>query len=56
MSPYKPHPDSVIFENKGLYCRPCSKIGYKKCPKKHFRCIKELEDEKIAREVMNLLG
>ncbi len=55
MAPYMPHPDSVIFENKGLYCRPCSKIGYKKCPKKHFRCINELEDEKIAEAAMNLL-
>ena len=48
MYPYLPDKDSVIFENKGLYCRPCSKIGYKKCPKKHFRCIKELDDKKIA--------
>jgi len=26
-------------EVKGLKCRPCSKIGYKKCPKKHFKCM-----------------
>jgi len=28
-----------IFEVKGLSCRPCSKIGYKKCPKGHFKCM-----------------
>jgi len=34
-----PHPASTIFEVKGLSCRPCSKIGYDRCPKKHFHCI-----------------
>ncbi|MDR3714012.1 MAG: glycosyltransferase family 9 protein [Puia sp.] len=28
-----------ILEVKGLSCRPCSKIGYKKCPKGHFKCM-----------------
>ncbi|TAD85742.1 MAG: glycosyltransferase family 9 protein [Bacteroidetes bacterium] len=27
------------FEVSGLSCRPCSKIGHKKCPKKHFNCM-----------------
>jgi ADP-heptose:LPS heptosyltransferase len=30
---------SQIFEVKGLSCRPCSKIGFAECPKKHFRCM-----------------
>jgi ADP-heptose:LPS heptosyltransferase len=29
-------------ENKNLGCRPCSKIGYKKCPKGHFNCMNKL--------------
>ena len=29
----------TIMEVKGLSCRPCSKIGYKKCPKGHFKCM-----------------
>lgn len=28
-----------IHEVAGLSCRPCSKIGYKECPKKHFKCM-----------------
>lgn len=32
----------TILEKKGLSCRPCSKIGYKKCPKGHFKCMNEI--------------
>lgn len=35
--------ENVILENKGLSCRPCSKIGFDRCPKKHFRCMNDLE-------------
>ena len=30
-----------ILENTDLNCRPCSKSGRKKCPRKHFKCMKE---------------
>ncbi len=30
-------------ENLDLRCRPCTKIGYSKCPKGHFKCMRELE-------------
>ena len=45
MTPYMPqHPErSKILEIKELPCRPCSKIGYEKCPKKHFRCMRDIE-------------
>ena len=32
----------LIFENNKIKCRPCSKIGYNSCPKKHFKCMNEL--------------
>lgn len=38
---------SKIMEVKGLRCRPCSKIGYDHCPKKHFKCMKEIEYSKL---------
>lgn len=31
-----------VFENNNLKCRPCSKIGFSKCPKGHFKCMKEV--------------
>ena len=55
MYPYFPNnPEKfVIIENNNLSCRPCSKIGYDKCPKKHFNCMNGLENEKIAKVVLN---
>ncbi|HVX50426.1 MAG TPA: glycosyltransferase family 9 protein [Chitinophagaceae bacterium] len=44
-----------IFEVKGLGCRPCSKIGYDKCPLGHFRCMQEQDIDGIAEEVKNYL-
>ncbi len=45
MTPYYgdeavPH---YMSEVKGLSCRPCSKIGYNKCPKGHFKCMEMQE-------------
>lgn len=40
MYPYMPGEGSKIIEVKNLYCRPCSKLGYNKCPQGHFRCMR----------------
>lgn len=37
MYPYKT--SFHVLENNNLTCRPCSKIGYQKCPKGHFKCM-----------------
>ncbi|MFW5656042.1 MAG: glycosyltransferase family 9 protein [Bacteroidota bacterium] len=47
MYPYLPGEGSHIAEVKGLSCRPCSKIGYQKCPKKHFKCMHDIDRERI---------
>jgi len=49
MYPFRSHPSSLQFEVKGLSCRPCSKIGYQKCPKKHFRCMMDQDLEGMAK-------
>ncbi|MCF8332685.1 MAG: glycosyltransferase family 9 protein [Bacteroidales bacterium] len=36
-----------IVEVKGLKCRPCSKIGFDKCPKGHFRCMYDISEDEI---------
>lgn len=35
--------ENSILLYKGLDCSPCSLHGDKKCPKKHFNCMKKLE-------------
>jgi ADP-heptose:LPS heptosyltransferase len=32
-----------VVEIEKLWCRPCSKIGYKKCPKGHFKCMEKID-------------
>ena len=48
MYPYHPHPDSNMVQVNGLKCRPCSKIGYDSCPKKHFNCMNQINEEKVV--------
>lgn len=47
-------PLSIILEVKGLDCRPCSKIGYDKCPRKHFKCMKEIDVAEMIEKVQQL--
>jgi len=40
MYPYKTK--FTILENTKVNCRPCSKIGFQKCPKGHFNCMNKI--------------
>ena len=48
MYPYLAGEGSEIVEVKNLKCRPCSKIGFNSCPKKHFRCMNNIDEERIV--------
>lgn len=50
MYPYYPHNPELfsIHEVNDLKCRPCSKIGYSKCPKGHFKCMMDQDMEEIV--------
>ncbi len=54
MYPYLPynqiHKMSII-QVSDLKCRPCSKIGYKKCPKGHFDCMQKVDVDQILEEI-----
>ena len=50
MYPYLSSEQSKILEVKNLSCRPCSKIGYKKCPKGHFNCMNQIDLNLFSRE------
>ena len=50
MYPYpKPGaPKARIFEVNSLACRPCSKLGFKKCPRGHFKCMNLISSYEVA--------
>lgn len=57
MYPYT-HPEAPkarIFEVSALYCRPCSKLGFKKCPYKHFKCMNLISSYEVADWINHLL-
>jgi ADP-heptose:LPS heptosyltransferase len=39
---------SKIVQVENLPCRPCSKLGYDECPKKHFECMNRINYDNIA--------
>ena len=39
---------NVSIEVKNLSCRPCSKIGFDECPKGHFKCMRDIDEEQIV--------
>jgi heptosyltransferase-2 len=57
MYPYygdRPVQNSIVQINK-LWCRPCSKIGYAKCPLGHFKCMNKIEVDSIIETVRKSL-
>lgn len=52
MTPYQPrNPGNFSIHEVDLKCRPCSKIGYQTCPKKHFKCMENQDLTAIAATV-----
>lgn len=49
MAPYVPQNPTLAtnVQVQGLRCRPCSKLGYNKCPKKHFYCMNLIDEQEI---------
>ena len=38
---------NVMIENNAINCRPCHKHGLSACPKNHFKCMNELDMQKV---------
>ena len=53
MYPYLPNEKEKchIVECKDVKCRPCSKLGFKECPKRHFKCMMEIDCDEIIRRL-----
>jgi heptosyltransferase-2 len=52
---FAPYKVSHLIVQKKLPCRPCGIHGKRKCPEKHFRCIKEITAEEVFRAVLSLI-
>jgi len=46
----------ISFEQKDLKCRPCTKLGFEKCPKGHFKCILDHDVNQIADAAISLIS
>lgn len=47
MHPYLSAEGSKMLEVNGLRCRPCSKLGKRQCPKKHFKCMNGIAEQSL---------
>lgn len=45
---------SVILEKENLSCHPCSKLGGKKCPRGHFKCMTALDQKFVAQKIKEI--
>lgn len=48
--------NSAVVEIEGLYCRPCGTHGGKKCPEKHFRCMKEITADMVIEKIKKVVS
>ena len=52
---YPQNGKAVVLENNSLTCRPCSHYGKPKCPKGHFKCMRELTPESIITNIKSFI-
>jgi ADP-heptose:LPS heptosyltransferase len=45
----------VILQTNKLWCRPCSKIGYNKCPLGHFNCMEKISTQELLEKAKRKL-
>ena len=53
MYPYLPNEKEKchIVECKDIKCRPCSKLGFKECPRKHFKCMMGIDSDTVVEKL-----
>lgn len=44
-----------VLQTNKLWCRPCSKIGYDKCPLGHFKCMEKISSQELREKVAQRL-
>lgn len=46
---------SIVVENNDVDCRPCGKHGGNTCPKGHFKCMKDINPERVVSAALSIL-
>ena len=46
---------NIVVENSELKCRPCTHIGKSKCPKGHFKCMREITPDLLYKRLNKFL-
>lgn len=52
---YFPMPEKSIVIENNIPCRPCTHNGLNKCPKKHFKCMKEILAQDVIAAAENFI-
>ena len=47
---------SLVLQNEGLWCRPCTHIGRNRCPLGHFKCMEEITADNVYNGLIQLLS
>jgi lipopolysaccharide heptosyltransferase II len=47
--------NNIVVQNSDLKCRPCSHVGRNKCPKDHFKCLKEITSKEVIKAIEKLI-
>jgi lipopolysaccharide heptosyltransferase II len=47
---------SIVVENNALRCRPCSHIGRRRCPRRHFRCLGDIHVDQVFTACKEILA
>jgi len=45
----------VVVQHETLECRPCDTHGPNACPLGHWRCMRQIEPDRVAREALSLV-
>ncbi|MDI6778898.1 MAG: lipopolysaccharide heptosyltransferase II [Bacteroidota bacterium] len=48
--------ENIVVENNNLKCRPCSYHGTSVCPKKHFKCMKDITTDMVYYSIKHILN
>jgi heptosyltransferase-2 len=53
---FQPYGTRHLVVEHDVSCRPCSHIGRSRCPKKHFKCMEEIQPAVVREAIGKLLG